>query len=359
MGTGRTDQRHRTLPQRVEPPCRHFAECGGCQWQYADYPAQLAWKHSIVVGQLRHLGRIEDPPVRETAPTADPYGYRNRMDFAVSEGKPSLRRRRSRDKVAITECLLMEPALAELFGRIGDLGEARGVTLRVGHHGRVPRRRQGRPPRAVSRLGIARCRSAPARVSKPSSATARIIQEVAGSRFRVTGDAFFQNNTAGAATLVELVKEALAPRSDDTLLDGYSGGGLFGLSVGKDAAQVFAVESDLTGGYRLLPQRHAGQASTTASSTTTSSEGISLIRDPWDIAVVDPPRDGLGAGVSRRHRLRTAGDRLRLVRPGLTGQGRPPAGRGRVPPGLGSAGGSVPPDLPRRDRGRLREGLGG
>ena len=87
-------------PQRVEPPCGHFAECGGCQWQYADYPAQLAWKHSIVVGQLQHLGRIEDPPVRETVPTADPYGYRNRMDFAVSEGKPSLRRRRSRDKIA-------------------------------------------------------------------------------------------------------------------------------------------------------------------------------------------------------------------------------------------------------------------
>ena len=77
---------HRVLdpsPLRVVPPCPHFEECGGCQWQFAGHRAQLDWKASIVAGQLRHLGGIADPPVRPAVAPGRPYGYRNRMDFVV------------------------------------------------------------------------------------------------------------------------------------------------------------------------------------------------------------------------------------------------------------------------------------
>jgi 23S rRNA (uracil1939-C5)-methyltransferase len=280
-------------PQRVEPPCGHFDECGGCQWQFADYEAQLAWKHSIVAGQLGHLGRIEDPPVRETVPSTAPYGYRNRMDFAAFEGTLSLRRRRSRDKVAIAECLLMEPALADLFGRIGDLGEAHGVTLRVGSSGDSIAVVKGVLPEGIEAWDC--------QVSQRTREGLETVigdgvihQEVAGFSFRVTGDGFFQNNTAGAGALVELVSEALATRPDDILLDGYAGGGLFGITVGKEAGRVFAIESDL---QAVADFAHNAMRAEIDHRLFNNDfvEGISLIREPWDVAVVDPPRDGLGA----------------------------------------------------------------
>jgi 23S rRNA (uracil1939-C5)-methyltransferase len=196
--------------------------------------------------------------------------------------------------VPISQCLLMEPALAELFGRIGDLGDARGITLRVGTTtGEALAILKGSLPSGIEQWN---CRvSLRTREGLETVIGDGVIHhDVGGIRFRVTGDAFFQNNTPGAAALVGLVAEALDPQPDDTLLDGYSGGGLFGVSLGKQAARVFAVESNLTSVADFAHNaRQAGVDHRLFNNDFTA--GLSLVRDPWHLAVVDPPRDGLGS----------------------------------------------------------------
>ncbi|KPK03135.1 MAG: hypothetical protein AMS20_11390, partial [Gemmatimonas sp. SG8_28] len=48
-------------PERTEPDCPHYVEdeCGGCQLQHLDYPAQLAAKRRVVGDALRRIGRLE------------------------------------------------------------------------------------------------------------------------------------------------------------------------------------------------------------------------------------------------------------------------------------------------------------
>ncbi len=280
-------------PQRVEPPCPLFGACGGCQWQFADYPAQLEWKRQILAGQLAHLGRVEDPPVRDTVAVGAPLRYRNRVDFQVADGRPAFSQRHSHLLQPIDVCLLLHPALADLVSRLGDLGAAAALTLRVATtagdllavvDGPIPSQATG------WECGIVQKRRGRL---VPAVGPGWIIETVAGAALRITGDAFFQNNTAGAEALVGLVGEALSPRPGETLLDAYAGGGLFGLTVGRAAAGVVAVESDPVAVDDL---RHNATAAPMPVRVIEGAVEAALpyLEARWDLAVADPPRSGLG-----------------------------------------------------------------
>src|SRR5580704_11306049 len=45
-------------PERVEPFCPVFGECGGCQVQHLAYAAQLDWKRAMIESALRRIGGI-------------------------------------------------------------------------------------------------------------------------------------------------------------------------------------------------------------------------------------------------------------------------------------------------------------
>jgi len=280
-------------PHRVVPPCPLFGACGGCQWQFAGYPTQLEWKRSIVAGQLAHLGCVPDPPVRETVAVGPPFGYRNRVDFQVDAGRPAFSRRHSHELEPVEECLLLHPGLAHLLARLGDLGEATALTLRAATTtGELLAVVEGPVPSAASEWGcgvVPRRRGRPVPVAGPGS----IVETVAGVALRISGGAFFQNNTPGAEALVGLVAEALTARSGETLLDAYAGGGLFGLTAGRGTAGVLAVESDPVAVEDL---RHNAAAAPMPVRVVEGAveDALPYLEARWDLAVADPPRTGLG-----------------------------------------------------------------
>ena len=282
-------------PQRVEPPCPYFGACGGCQWQFAAYPAQLEWKRSILAGQLAHLGRVADPPVRETVAPGAPWRYRNRADFQVDGGRAAFSRRRSHLLQPIDDCLLLHPALAGLLARLGDLGAATALTLRVATAtGDLLAVVEGPVPPQASGWGCGVVGREKHRLT-PVVGPDHLTETVAGVPLRLTGDAFFQNHTAGAEALVALVSEALAPRPEETLLDACAGGGLFGLTVGRGVAGVLAVESSPATAADL---RHNAAAAPMPVRVVEGAVEAALphLGARWDLVVADPPRTGLGEG---------------------------------------------------------------
>jgi len=70
--------------ERVEPFCRHFGICGGCQWQMLPYQQQLQYKQQQVIDNLTRIGKIKLPEPFPIAGAVEDIFYRNKLEYTFS-----------------------------------------------------------------------------------------------------------------------------------------------------------------------------------------------------------------------------------------------------------------------------------
>jgi len=282
-------------PDRVEPPCPHFGPCGGCQWQHIRLDRQRELKREILVGQLSHLGGIEDPPVEDVRAVgeADGFGYRNHATFRVTkEGRTAYHRGGSKEKIEIDRCLLLHPLLREWHEALPPLEGAFALELRVGTR-TAQRLAMTRGQLSEEAFAVAAERGIPLK----RAGSDEITEMVGTERYRVSSKAFFQVNTDGAEVLVDLVLEMLDPQPSDTVVDLYAGVGLFSVPLARKSEKVLAVEGntaairDLRFHKKGLPIHVVG---------TSVEDSAPQLPRTVDKVVADPPREGLGETIAGR-----------------------------------------------------------
>ena len=74
-------------PDRTTPRCPVARQCGGCQIQAMDYPAQLAFKQEKVRQLLERVGHVSDYEMLPIMGMEDPWHYRNKTQYPVGRGK--------------------------------------------------------------------------------------------------------------------------------------------------------------------------------------------------------------------------------------------------------------------------------
>jgi 23S rRNA (uracil1939-C5)-methyltransferase len=290
-------------PHRVEPPCPYFGQdkCGGCQFQHIDYEAQAEYKREVVLDQLARLGGLPDANVQEIIGAAEPWAYRNHVQFHTTpQGKLGFLTADTHHVIPIEECLITDPLLDDLWAALdmkwpqlhrlslrcgsatGDrmaifeLNEYEDFDIEVDF--------------AVSCVILLADGEAVVLMGK-----AYLEEQVAGRDYRVSANSFFQVNTAGAEALVALVHEGLAPASGDTLVDLYCGVGLFGLSLADRVSRIVGVESDPSAAADF--RFNAQGMDQVALIENKAQAALPRIEEPIDLLVLDPPRSGAGQGV--------------------------------------------------------------
>ncbi|MDP1792975.1 MAG: TRAM domain-containing protein [Acidimicrobiales bacterium] len=186
-------------PDRVDPPCPFVAAgCGGCEWQHIALDAQRRFKRDIVVDALRRNARIETPPVDDCV-ALPAERYRTTVRLGIDrDGRGGFRRSASHDLVVVDDCLVAHGDIAAQLAD-GRWPEEHEVVLRV--------------------------------TDRPT---------VAGRRFVVSPDSFFQIRTDGAEVLVDLVAAALQRHDASTVVDLYAGVGLFAATMHDRGFDVVA-----------------------------------------------------------------------------------------------------------------------
>jgi 23S rRNA (uracil1939-C5)-methyltransferase len=140
-----------------------------------------------------------------------------------------------------------------------------------------------------------------------TAGASHLTYETQKAKYRVSAGSFFQTNRHLTDELVRIVT---AGQSGDLALDLYAGVGLFSTALAGDMRHIVSVESSQTStadlSYNQSSNGEAVQATTEqylARSETSGRVGKGtvlphILNEP-DLAVVDPPRSGLGERVAR------------------------------------------------------------
>ena len=269
-------------PDRVEPPCPRRREgCGGCDWQHLAVQAQLPAKVEIVRDALRRTGKLPDAELRVGRAVPD-RGYRTTIRVVGdADRRAAYRLDRSHDTVPASGCLIAAPALLPVLDAI-RLSPELEVTLRTSVATGEITARWDHAQGDVTGL--------PDAVAVGSSA--KLHEDVAGHRFRVSAASFFQSGPAAAELLVDAVKRA-APELERTVnvLDAYAGVGLFASAATSPGSRLLTVETSKSavGDCRANLADRDARVEQGEFGSWRPARGVEI-----DVAIADPSRSGLG-----------------------------------------------------------------
>lgn len=286
-------------PQRVTPRCTHFGVCGGCHYQHIPYPFQLKLKEEIVADQFSRVGGVLRPPVKPAQAAAQPWNYRNTIQFHLSPtGKLGYQKANTNDVVEIKECFLPQPELNELWPNLDfeSIPELDRVVLRQGagneilitleSHGQETPELNVETPVSVVHISHGQ--------KVVLAGDDYSVMEVKGRPFVVSAGAFFQVNIPQAEALVDHVLSLLPLSPEALVMDICCGVGLFsafiaprvrrliGIELSEVSCEDFAENLDEFENVEL----YMGPA----------EDVLPLIKERPDAVVVDPPRSGLEKG---------------------------------------------------------------
>lgn len=334
-------------PDRLEPPCDIYEECGGCQLQHFDYEAQLAWKRQHVVDNLTRIGKLTVAGesngefettgivVKPTIGMSDPWRYRNKAAVPVGEADGELiagfyesgthriidmddcliQKERNDEAIRVVKRIARYLRIKPYDEKTGT-GVLRHVMVRTGvvtgeimvvlvtNGQRLPRQPEWIESLRAELPGL---KSIVQNVNERNTnvifgdetrtlwGNDVIYDELDGIRFAISARSFYQVNPAQTVALYGKAVEYAALTGSENVIDAYCGIGTISLFLARKAGHVYGVEivpeaiEDAKRNAKLNDVENA----------TFEAGPAEVVIPRWrkegakaDVIVVDPPRKG-------------------------------------------------------------------
>lgn len=268
--------------ERVEPLCSVYQSCGGCQLQHLSYAGQLNAKRQQVVDAVTRIGKLADVVVHPTMGAANPWYYRNKMQFPVgkaggkvavgcySQGTHAIINTENcyiqhavnntiADQVRriVTEFNILtydertgEGVIRHVMGRVGTATGEVMVAL-VTAVDKLPNQekviaalRQAIPglTSIVQNVNPKRGNIIMGETTRTIWGKDTITDKLGDLTFHISARSFFQVNTAQTVLLYGKAVEYAGLTGQETVIDAYCGTGTITLFLAGQAARVYGIE---------------------------------------------------------------------------------------------------------------------
>ena len=266
---------------RIKPRCELYDSCGGCQLQQLTYESQCKMKKAQVEDALNHIGGFADIPVEDTLGAAEPWYYRNKMQFPVGKARgtikigcyeqgthniidtphcyiqndgnnviaAAMREAIKRFNISVYDENTHTGCLRHVMGRIGKNNEAMVVlitaTKRLENDKALVKFLRDRIPNLVSvhhNIQTYHNNVVLGRETKLLWGKSTIDDNIGSYVYHISPRSFFQVNTAQATVLYKKVREFAGLTGKETVIDAYCGTGTISLFLAKKAKKVYGIE---------------------------------------------------------------------------------------------------------------------
>ncbi|MBQ6132197.1 MAG: 23S rRNA (uracil(1939)-C(5))-methyltransferase RlmD [Selenomonadaceae bacterium] len=346
---GRLVEVVKNSPERVEPFCPLYKNCGGCQLQHMSYAAQLKWKRQQVVDAVERIGKLGGVKIFETLGMENPLRYRNKMQFPVGKAMRNAQcvvrndSGRGKDELVIgcyargshkiidtTSCLIQNAGNDKILAAVRAVakkfnlqpydedthkGFLRHVMSRVGCNGELmivlvtatknfPNEKNfvrallKEIPNVTSiqqnvqtfRNNVILGRDTKILYGKPT-----IHDKIGGLSFNISARSFFQVNTAQAEVLYKTAQDFAELRGNETIIDAYCGTGTISLFMAKKARKVVGVEVVSSA---VADAKKNSRENNIRNAEFIVGDAVNVLPKIFDagvyaeVVIVDPPRAG-------------------------------------------------------------------
>jgi 23S rRNA (uracil1939-C5)-methyltransferase len=297
---------------RGEAVCPHFRVCGGCHYQHIEIAEQVRLKKEILRETLSRLGGVQWPGAIQEH-SAQPYGYRNRAQWAFRDAMPrafGYFLPESGHILPIDQCPVLSPRLAEAFGQLQDLARSNSLPPGILE---VEAFADGADEKIALNIAFerfpkpAKAMTAEFKSALPAlesllmldqsknrfelSGPGYLIQKAGDFTFRVNHLSFFQVNRF---LIEDLLQTMVGGAKGGYALDLYAGVGFFTLPLAKTFSKVISVDANLSA-IRDLRQNAEAAGASVVSENEHAEEFLKKQQETPDLVILDPPRAGLGA----------------------------------------------------------------
>lgn len=321
-------------PDRVNIELNQWVQTGLASLAHIKYDKQLEFKRDQVVNLL-NKAHLDDIEVGQTLPSPEETGYRNKAQVPVREVNGELEigffRRHSHDLVPLTNFFTTNPEIDRVLVAVRDVlrqnrvpaydeihnqGEVRYLDVRrskatgeimvilVCLHKDFPQLpKVAEAIKAIKGVTSLILNYNPKKTNvilgkvdylifgKP-----QITDQIGDVKFRISPESFFQINSLQTPRLYDLAIEKADLKSDDVVVDAYSGIGTIGLTVAKHVKSVRGIESVRDAVKDANNNAGINDIHNTKYVTGKAEE----VMPKWaakgmktDVIFVDPPRKGL------------------------------------------------------------------
>jgi 23S rRNA (uracil1939-C5)-methyltransferase len=320
---------------RVEPVAHH----PGAPWQVLPYERQLEVKEAQVADALRRIGHLDGFEQAPIVPADDVWRYRNKLEFsfgtdAGGELVCGFHAPGSWERIeAVEDCLLQSErgnaarraVLAwcrdrglRAYDRRAQEGLLRNLVVREGRRTGELQVRLVTSGEELELDGLAEATGADSvlwtraagvgettagGVTTVLHGTEAIDEELAGLRFRINAEAFFQTNTEMAERLYAVAGDLAGLQGWERVHDLFCGIGTVSLALAARAGEVWGlelVEEAVADAIANARRNGVDNARFFAGDVRLALRELVERSGRPDVVVVDPPRAGLSQKVVRR-----------------------------------------------------------